>query len=261
MAVEKGKLKNRIAGVGIELEGAWVQQPKFGVIRDGSVDIRVAVPKKFTKQPYDLTDADRRKLAAELNEWKRDFEPKYVGEIPSPRLEMDGVQNFMRENYPKYVNASCGLHVHMSFQYLINYNRLMTPDFTPFMVKGLLNWAEEEKLAKDHPLWPRLQKPDHNHCAHIYLGEGQSKITRKEFSSRGTSHSRYTAINYCFAQHRTVECRLLSMMDEWEQGYRAVSEVLNITNRFLSKQRSKELKLQGRVPRTGIITQERRVYV
>lgn len=226
----KVDLKNRIHRVGIELEGGWDAVPKgMRVERDGSVI---------------FPNAGQRVNA--LSGAIEVVGPKHIGEIPGPQdgLDISEVDAYIKKYYPKYVNETCGLHVHMSFKYLLNYQRLMTPDYTKEMIKKLLEWSESEKLPKKHPMWERLTNPNHPHCAHIYLGDNQVKQTRKDFHSRGTAHSRYTAVNYCRAQHGTVECRLLPMMETADQACRAVHKVLDTTNKFLSKIRQKELKRQ-----------------
>lgn len=264
MATAEKVVKDRIAFIGVELEGGWTQAPKLGVQRDGSVDFaNIKAPRAMThpENLYMMNDKERNAMRAELEKWKLMNIPQYVGEIPSPKLSRKDLDPFMRDNYPQIINDTCGLHVHMSFHFLINYQRLMCPDFTGEMVKGLLGFAEQEKLAKSHPLWARLKKPDHPHCAHTYCGDAQSKSKKKDYHSRGMAHSRYTAINYCFEQHRTVEVRLLSMMEGHEQGIRAVNSVLDITNRFLAKQRTRESKIVSRVPRSGSVSQSHRIFV
>lgn len=243
-------LKNRIALAGIELEGGWIKNPPNPVVHDGSVKFPQPSMKKVPafstqQEEQEWYNTERARLKA--------MTPKAVGEIVSRPMEASEtvVTEFVTTNYPSMVNATCGLHVHMSFKHRLNYQRLMTADYTLAMVEGLKAWATKEKLPKEHPLWPRLLRPDHQHCSHTYCGEEQVKQTGKDFHSRGKPHSRYTAINYCYAQHQTVECRLLSMMETPDQAVRAVMEVLAITNRFLAKVRARELRHAARVPPSG----------
>lgn len=255
-------LKNRIERIGIELEGAWLEKhPPLPVVRDGSVEIP---PPKQKRMPSFSTQT-------EMNDWTlkervrlAKVTPVDIGEITTgnngiPNTE-EAIDQFLFPNYPQVVNATCGLHVHMSTTQM-NYQRLMDPDLTKVMVEGLKKWAEREELPQDHPLWPRLNQPDHRHCAHTYCGDEQVKQTGKDFNSRGKPHSRYTAINYCFGQHKTVEVRLLSMFDTPEQAKRAILEVIKITNRFLSKVRRKELTLTGKVTRRPVSSRFSRIAI
>ena len=251
MAIDsiKGRLspKNRIALAGIELEGGWNEHPPSPVVHDGSVKIPQPSTKKMPT--FETNEAAEVWIKAERERLAK-LTMIAIGEVVSPPIpaEEASITKFIADNYPTRVNDTCGLHVHMSFTHKLNYQRLMTPDFTKAMVEGLKVWAAQEGLKETHPLLARLYDANHPHCAHVYCGEAQSMQTSKDFRSRGTAHSRYTAINYCYSQHQTVECRLLAMMDTPEQATRAVLEVLNITNRLLAKVRAKELKKVVRVP-------------
>lgn len=259
-----GVIKNRINAVGIELEGAWTRQVDQPIQRDGSVEFPDA-PQQQQPSPArvqrmgELHSAIRRGLgtAAERRIMQQEYEilagaamaapNRTIGEIVLPPIAPDKFSEMVIKYYPDKVNATCGLHVHMSFPYRIYYHRLMTPAFTDTMVKSLQEWGEEEKLAKDHPLWGRVTDANHRHCAHAYLGDNQVSITKKDYNSRGTPYSRYTAINYPLSQHGTVECRLLPMMETAEQGVRAIQRVIDTTNGFLHRARGREPRKIARV--------------
>jgi hypothetical protein len=230
------KLKDRIYRVGVELEGGWEQLPPGLTSKHIVADSSVQIPSRV----------DPNTLQSRI----------HVGEIPSPKdgLPMADYANWMRIHYPQHVNETCGLHTHVSFRYRLHYMLLMNPDFTPFVIKGIINWAENEKLPKDHPIWKRIMQKDHNHCAHIYLGDNQVKAERKEYSSRGTPNSRYTALNYRYAQcianggtRGTIECRLLPMMETVDQAISAVGEVFKLTNQFLAQLKVKEPRVEAKV--------------
>jgi len=253
--------KNRVKNVGVELEGGWIKPPQ-PLQRDGSLKFHDIVHYEAGRGlagPAPAVAAFKKLYVtgAVLEEHKI----PQVGEIVSPILEVPEVEDYIRTNYPNIVNETCGLHVHMSFKYKLNYQRLMTEDYTRKMVVGLIDWAKRNDLPKDHPLWPRLMKPNHNHCAHVYLGDNQVTIAGKDYNSRGTNYSRYTAINYCWAQHKTVECRLLSMFDTADQAVSAVGEVIRITNLFLSKIKSREKKFSVVIKRGATLVDHRRIRV
>ncbi len=262
---------NRIKLVGVELEGGWDKRPggdgddHAGIEHDGSVVFNQGHPLLAPIVPP-VTAADvaaangmitigfdpRTGQAITTNpvQPRRQY-PQHSGEIvlrkPLPPGSAE-LTEWVKRCYPTYVNATCGLHVHMSFFNRLNYQRLMTPAYTEQMVDGLKRWARAENLDPEHPLWPRINDPNHRHCAHLYLGDGQVKVNRKDYNSRGTDHSRYTAINYCDKQHGTVECRLLSMFADADQALRAIGAVVDTTNRFLSKFREREVRVRANVP-------------
>jgi hypothetical protein len=254
MASKRVGIKNRIHRVGVELEGAWTKPPagmrREHIIRDGSLEFpdlrveRVPLEQRLRNPAFIVENAPAPRMPDVL-----------VGEIPSPVLEVGTYADWMLKHYPQHVNETCGLHAHVSFFFKLNYMRLMTPEFTPYVVKGLLEWAEEEKLPKAHPIWPRLLRKDHRHCAHIYLGDNQVRQVGKDFNSRGKPHSRYTALNYCWSAdpegmgkgRGTVECRLLPMMETAEQAVRGVGEFFSLTNKFLAKMRAREPRKEAKV--------------
>ena len=230
-------LVSRVKLVGIELEGGWDQAPEGeALVRDGSV--------KFPP----IIDVES---------------PRYKGEVVSVPLPVDNFARWVQHAYPKYVNETCGLHIHMSFHYRINYARLMVPAFTGYMVGVIRAWAEQEDLPRNHSQWNRLH-PTHpwtlQHCAHIYLGEGQVRMTRKDFESRGTPYSRYTFINYCDGQHHTIEVRGLSMPETPEVAIRAIIAVVDGTNRFLSKIKHREKPEHATIKERPESVQEFRSY-
>jgi len=239
-------IPNRIDTVGIELEGGWDKLPKgVKLLRDGSL----VFPRPKLPPGIGFDDGNNRYVnmrTMEPVDLPADVGMAYpkvgIGEIPLGPFAVitDELERAIMKYYPHHVNETCGLHVHMGLVNRLNYQRLMTPRFTMEMVVRLLDWAGTERLAKDHPIWDRLTRKNHDHCAHQYCGDEQVKIEKKDFHSRGKPHNRYTALNYCFAQHRTVECRLLPMMETPEQATRAVRTVLSITNQFLSKMRERE---------------------
>ena len=248
---------NRIRLVGIELEGGWDKAPAGEDIqKDGSVKFPGSpAPSLGTLSDSQIREAHatgristntaqrmftENMLRAQLQPLSPSSGPAYKGEIVSKPIPVEKVEAWVAKCYPQHINETCGLHVHMSFHHRTNYARLMTPDFTPFIVDKVREWAETEKLPADHPQWERLLKRDHPHCAHQYLADGQVKMTRKDFESRGKSYSRYTFVNYCDGQHHTIEVRGLSMPPTAEMATRAIMVVVNGTNEFLSKIRQRE---------------------
>lgn len=234
---------NRIAKVGVELEGGWDRDPGIAIEHDGSV--RFEDP-----PPMVIRDDEGRERRVQQRG------PRVTGEAVSEPMKVLEVPTFITRYFPQHVNATCGLHVHMSFHNHLNYARLMLPDFTPTMVEALVAWGQKVGLKKDHVFWQRLLAKDHPHCAHQYLGDRQVHITRKDYHSRGKDYSRYTALNYCRAQHSTIECRLLPMLPTADLSIEAVQCVLDTTNRFLARMRTRESKVPIHVMERAEVFQE-----
>ena len=201
----RGKARNRIYRVGLELEGGWNNlQPGIRLVHDGSVRFATAVP--------------------------------HIGEMPSPVLEViKGSPTYwvpwLKVNYPHHINETCGMHVHMSFKTAFAYNRLMTPQFPATVVEEFKKWAKTEGLVATHPLMSRLGG-NSRYCQFKFDADGQVMNKDKDHNQDRPGH-RYTVINYCYGRYNTIECRLLPMMGNFDQAFRAVNELLEITNAFL----------------------------
>jgi hypothetical protein len=213
------KPRNRVAAVGVELEGGWTTIPtglrREDFIRDGSLDpLQRAHPHAF------------------------------VMELPSPPLEENAMAHWMRANWPQLVDSTCGMHVHVSFKASLTYARVVKEEYPGTIVEYMKKWAEKEGIPADNPIWPRL-RGESQYCQHQFFGDDQIRNTRKDHDKVRRGH-RYTVVNFCWGRGiPTAECRLLPMFADAEQGIRAMREVVSITNRFLAATAKKERKLKS----------------
>lgn len=265
------KLKERISMIGIELEGGWIALPPgTRVIRDGSVRglahpqggsvVEVGGPTRpgpagsvrdrarNDRRPGESIEAAMVRIVTAdglAGVQTPNLPDMQVGEVPSPPMPPVELGVWMRRYYPQSVNETCGLHVHMSFESALHYQRLMVPSYQATILKYMGLWAREENLRKDHVLWPRI-RGESRYCQHQFWPDHQIKNRAKDFNHEREGH-RYTVINYCYHNTGTVECRLLPMMADAEQGIRAVQRILDITNAFLAKGKERERKITSSV--------------
>lgn len=203
-------MRQRVNLVGVELEGGWDKlPPETKLTHDGSVVFRGDKP------------------------------IKHVGELPSPPIEVEKIEPWMKTFYPQFVNDTCGLHVHMSFKKALTYQQLMDPSFQATIFEFIARWAKGENVPSTHPIWKRLNGSS-QYCTNQFHADAQARATSKRVQDASGTASRYTAINYCYKLHNTLECRLLPMFDDWQQAYRAVMEVLRITNAYLVVRAARE---------------------
>lgn len=220
--------RNRIYRVGVELEGAW-DRHVVGLVHDGSVNPR-----------------DNPVFDASI------MQTCNIGELPSPPLEPIEIPKWIKDNYPKYIKHTCGLHVHMSFFTPRHYDKLAdSPSYQETMLHYLYLWGKDEGLKKDHPLWPRLEGKS-EYCTKKFWPEMQI-ISAKDHDRRRKGN-RYTAINYCWSVFGskeggvgTLECRVLPMMETPAQSARAVRRVIDVTNAYLVATASREELISGSV--------------
>lgn len=260
-----GKVENRIALVGIELEGGWSKLPEGveGLVHDGSVRIDArgeegigAAPELLTATltPNQRRNQELEAAARRLARGRGDPPPPppaprrdiLTGELPSHPLEVKDFPTWMRASYPTHVNATCGLHVHMSFKSALYYQLLMTPAYQATIIAYLTKWAREEGLVAKHPIWPRLAGKS-EYAQHLFHADQQACTKQKDHDRKRPGH-RYTAISYPYSQHGTVECRILPMMEDVRVGISAVQAVLDITNASLVAAAKHEERLRLNVP-------------
>lgn len=229
------RAKNRVALVGVELEGGWTTIPK-GVrreefVRDGSLDpLQRAHPEAF------------------------------VMELPSPPLEPASMEEWMRKCWPQVIDAHCGMHVHISFQTSLAYSRVVREEYPGTIVKLFREWSTEERLPADHPIWDRLDGKS-IYCQHVFHGDEQLKNVSKDRDQRRKGH-RYTVVNFAWGRGiPTAETRLLPMFEDVEQGIRAMRFLIDITNKFLAATAAKERKVRAgfRLDEGDLVRVERRV--
>lgn len=220
-----GKPKNRVALIGLELEGGWKRNPEnHPVVRDGSV----------------FKDSDAGGLA-------RGKYPNHLcGEVGLGPIPVGLSTPLIRIAWPTVTDKSCGMHIHMSFETVFQYMVLAdSPVYQETVMEYLRRWAEEEGFPGKDPIWARLHGKN-EYCQPKFWPMAQMEWAKKDHDKERFGH-RYTAIHYCWERFRTVECRLLPMMATAEQGIRAVRRVIDITNAYLLLAEKKKIKEEGKV--------------
>ena len=225
--------RNRIALIGVELEGGWTTIPKGlrreDFVRDGSLDPLARLhPEAF------------------------------VMELPSPALDQEAMETWMRNHWPQIIDVTCGMHVHVSFKSSLAYSKTVREEYPGTIVTYMRKWAEGERLPKTNPIWDRLDDKS-EFCQHKFFGDDQLRNTRKDHDRHRKGH-RYTVVNHCWGRQPTAECRLLPMFSDAEQGIRAMQEVVSITNRFLAATARQERRVHSGFRLDGdLVRVERRI--
>lgn len=272
---------NRINLIGIEIEGGWKKPPDDSrIIRDSSVifgstgqaeihatsrdrNLQHEFARRYNRNIH--TDGGHM-LMLEINAaWAvanpvpaaTGPNPAYVGEIPSPPLKLTKWRTWLQTNFPAYVNDTCGMHVHQSFDTSLTYQRLMTPQYPKTVLEEFKKWAQQKGLAKDHPLMLRLYGEGKagtpsEFCQAIFQADEQARRTEKRFQHFEPGH-RYTIMNYCWGMgnRQTIECRLLPMFEDFDVAAEATEKLLWITNAFLAVTKKKESRHKIAVISTG----------
>lgn len=216
--------KNRIARMGVELEGGWLTLPEG------------------CKEP----EADTSVFKDPITRLQKIPTGFKVGELALGPMQPAFMRRAVTKYYPHKVDHTCGLHVHMGFETLYQYSLLAdSPAYQETVIEYLSRWGKEEGLGERHPLWARL-KGDSVYCQKKFWPQAQMEQTRKDHDKERYGH-RYTMIHYCWGRYQTVECRLLPMMDTSVQAVRVVKRLLDITNAYLLTVDKGKVKLGGKV--------------
>lgn len=124
--------------------------------------------------------------------------------------------------YPDATNASCGMHVHVSFEQG-DVTLLASEAFHTFFLQRWEAWGHAVGVKGE--FWKRLR------------GENQYCNRGSQFRGVGvdaTNHDRYRQLNFsAYREHRTVECRLLPMFRDARMAILAVENLINIYEDFL----------------------------
>ena len=215
-----GEPKNRVALVGVELEGGWITLPP-GIERaehDGSVF---------------RDDSKTQRLYP------------HHGEIPIGPMQPSGLAKSMKKYYPAFVDKTCGMHIHMSFKNHLQYSWLTEEVYQETLLDYLTRWATKEGFPKDHHIWSRLAGKS-IFCQKVFAPAAQLNWKRPKDHDQHRVGHRYTVVHFCGRQN-TIEVRVLPMMDTVEQALRAVHLVIDVTNACLISLAEPDRKVKSTV--------------
>jgi hypothetical protein len=228
-----GKNWNRVVKMGVELEGGWVKNPSlpkgYKIEGDGSVfsDGNISSHPRHAEMS---ANGIKGELA--------------IGPFVPAQMPVS-----VKKFYPELVDKTCGMHVHMSFLRSYEYALLAdTPVYQETMLHYLLKWANLEGFGNSHYIWDRL-KGKNRYCTKEFWPYAQMDKTNKNYGQEG--QHRYTAISYQWSRYKTVECRVLPMMETPAQAIRAIKEVVKITNAYLVKVDKMKIRGGGKVELPG----------
>ena len=182
--------------IGVELEGGWEEKPE-GLRPDASVYISNS---------------------------------NYVGEISSiPFGNIKELRKWLFKNYPKKVNNTCGLHIHISLKNVLLYSKVMTKEFHKYVKNSIIDFINVTKLdAEDKDNLIKRIKGCNRFCGDSFRADEQVIQEYKETC-------RYTHINYCFSLHGTIEFRILCMFKSKHNALKFIKVIIKCVNEYLKK--------------------------
>lgn len=192
-----------IETVGVELEGGWNGNPDFRIHHDGSVSCQ----------------GDNR------------------GEAHTdPKDSLSGVFEQMKTKYPHYVDASCGMHVHIKLPPLY-YGYLTSKEFYEFFkvkMADLGKKLEAHTNKKDYERFISRFNGGNDYCKDNF-------IPFKQIPLRDKCSERYAMLNFCYSLHGTMECRLFPMCHEPVNAKLIVKSYTDCIEEFLENHKEQEV--------------------
>ena len=155
------------------------------------------------------------------------------GEKVSPPTSMFGMCEWIHENYPVQINASCGGHNHKGGYSALEYSWLMSEAFNNYLMNSLERWGHAMSINEGSSFWVRLL-------------QGKSLIAKRfqpylqvDLSSK--DQERYCQLNYCWSLHETLELRLLPMFQKEELYIKLVLAVDGMIESYLAGMRERHV--------------------
>ena len=132
--------------------------------------------------------------------------------------------SFFYDKYVKEINESMGLHIHISFNELANFNALYSKRFISFFKKGLL-----EKFGHKEELKQRLKN---RYCKPSY--------SKSYMQGKFKNSDRYKMINFmAYERHGTVEFRIFNAPKTAQEVINYLNFTLETVNTYLVAQQYK----------------------
>lgn len=153
------------------------------------------------------------------------FSSVVVGELVSkPMSSLESIHIFIGKNWPTEVNPRCGFHVHVSFKNINFYAACMNSNFYKEFLQAMEQWGKDYP-CKNPNFWERLNN-ENRFCTRTFNPDAQVKLT-------GKNEARYTQLNYCYAFHKTIECRLFPGFKDYRTAQSAVKAFVEFIENYL----------------------------
>ena len=224
----------KVEQIGFELEGNWEYLPDRNDVNYSEHDDS-SVNNMFEEEycgDCEACDNDRGYC---------DNNSGYCGElVSSPFLysDSDAWKYWIQKCYPDHHDDSCGAHFHVELSNTNAYETLCTPEFNGYFIKNLYNWGERANI-RNRDFWDRLNG-NNSMCTPDFAGDAQLKVRNGD----NYPSCRYTALNFHYAKHNTLEVRVLPVFQKSRIYIRAVEVCVNLINSYLKRESKKDFVVE-----------------
>lgn len=159
----------------------------------------------------------------------------HTGEVASPPMELEEVLKWGDAHYPAGMDATCGIHVHISVKEEGDYAKIAS---SPHFYMKFLQWGKafidgmEENDVDRNFFYNRLSGKN-RFCALKFIPEKQLRLMRKGTGNTIDNNPRYAMLNFCKGIHGTFENRTFPTFYKKENALKAIESYVVMVEDFL----------------------------
>jgi len=232
----------KIVKIGIELEGAWSEMPDNEDNQDDWLYSSYMWHDDSSVEGLGYGDGecgDCDYCCNDEGDHCYNREGGSSGEIISYPMPINGTwRNWVNRYYPEDLNSTCGGHFHVSFDNIQAFELLCTQEFFNHFILELKRWGKRANI-RNYNFWDRLAN-ENTMCNIDYRGEQQLYIRHDNYPN-----CRYSALNYQYHKHGTLEIRVLPMFQDWKIYCKAVEVSMGIIQKYLDKMANKPIPIDN----------------
>ena len=165
-----------------------------------------------------------------------------IGEVSSPKLKINEVDNWINENYCDESNVSTGMHIHLSFlNDRQDYHKIATRKFYDHFITEITNWAKKRGINENYRFWKRLEGTQYS--MNVFDCDNQLEH----------NGNRYTHVNYCYykfaenGKNGTVEIRLAPVFNDKNISIEYIHKIIDIFNTYLENTKTTVFKFSKNI--------------
>lgn len=163
------------------------------------------------------------------------------GELVSEPMDAHEVnwEEWVKRFYPHDVNSTCGGHFHVSFDNKQAYEILCTEVFFNYFLTELRAWGKRANIRNQN-FWDRLDG-ENSMCTTNFRGHRQLYIKGDNYPD-----CRYSALNFQYHKHGTMEIRILPMFLQPNVYIKAVKVSMGIIQKYLDSVANRPIPVETR---------------
>lgn len=161
----------------------------------------------------------------------------HVGEVvssPMPAYNWKEISDWINIHWPQYTNITCGYHIHVSTQNVLDYVKLTKKLFMVGLVERVREKCVELNLPPKHYIYKRM-RGDNPFSGFNFDTSNQIRLNRKSVGDR----TRYGVLNFSWGLHGTVEFRGYPTFPNKDEAHEFTKLYLDFVDSYLDNSETK----------------------